>query len=54
MTGNPRNPSNPPKRVHFGEQTEDEMAMAFLQLATLNQGDALKLYLAMLAKRKGK
>jgi hypothetical protein len=51
---NPRNPSNPPKRVTFGEQTENEMAMAFLQVATLNQGDALKLYLALLAKRRGK
>lgn len=51
---NPRNPSNPPKRVHFGEQTEDEMAMAFLQLATLNRGDELKLYLALLTKRRPK
>jgi hypothetical protein len=51
---NPRQPSNPPKRVRFGEQTEDEMAMAFLQVATLNQGDNLKLYLALLAKRRGK
>ena len=27
---NPRNPSNPPKEVSFGEQTTDEMAVAFL------------------------
>jgi hypothetical protein len=52
--GNPRNPSNPPKRVTFGEQTENEMAMAFLQVATLNRGDDLKLYMALLMKRKGK
>jgi hypothetical protein len=51
---NPRQPSNPPKRVRFGEQTEDEMAMAFLQVAPLSQGDALKLYMALLAKRRGK
>jgi hypothetical protein len=51
---NPRQPSNPPRRVRFGEQTEDEMAMAFLQVAPLNQGDALKLYLALIAKRRGK
>ena len=51
---NPRQPSTPPKRVRFGEQTEDEMAMAFLQVAPLNQGDALKLYLALIAKRRGK
>jgi hypothetical protein len=47
---NPKNPSNPPKRVRFGEQTEDEMAMAFLQVATLNRGDDLKLYLALAMK----
>jgi len=29
---NPRNPSNPPKRVTFGEQTTDEMALLFLQV----------------------
>jgi hypothetical protein len=51
---NPRQPSNPPRRVRFGEQTEDEMAMAFLQVATVNPGDNLKLYLALLAKRRGK
>jgi peroxiredoxin len=28
-TSNPLNPSNPPKRVHFGEQTTDEMCFAF-------------------------
>lgn len=30
-SGNPRNPANPPKRVTFGEQTNDEMALLFLQ-----------------------
>jgi hypothetical protein len=29
---NPHNPSNPPKRVTFGEQTTDEMALLFLQV----------------------
>jgi hypothetical protein len=29
-TANPRNPSNPPKRVTWGEGTEDEMCVAFL------------------------
>ncbi len=28
--GNPRNPSNPPKQVTWGEGTEDEMCVAFL------------------------
>lgn len=27
--GNPRNPNSPPKRVHWGEQTTDEMAILF-------------------------
>ena len=29
-TSNPRNPSNPPKKVTWGEGTEDEMCVAFL------------------------
>ena len=29
-TGNPNQPSNPPKLVTFGEQTTDEMCFAFL------------------------
>jgi hypothetical protein len=29
-TANPRNPSNPPKRVTWGEGTEDEMCVVFL------------------------
>lgn len=29
---NPRNPSNPPVLVHWGEQTTDEMALAFLNV----------------------
>ncbi len=30
--GNPRNPSNPPIEVHWGEQTTDEMCIGFLHL----------------------
>jgi hypothetical protein len=51
---NPRNPSSPPKRVRFGEQTEDEMAMAFLQVSTFKPGDDLKLYLALAMKNRKK
>jgi hypothetical protein len=29
-TGNPRNPNNPPKAAHWGEQTTDEMCIAFV------------------------
>jgi hypothetical protein len=36
---NPRQPAHPPKRVHFGEQTSDEMAFVFLQLELAHPGD---------------
>lgn len=29
---NPHNPSSPPQRVHYGEQTKDEMALVFYQI----------------------
>jgi hypothetical protein len=32
-SGNPRNPSSPPRRVTYGEQTTDEMALLFLLVA---------------------
>ena len=38
--GNPHNPSNPPKRVTFGEQTTDEMALLFLQVTLPHPEDA--------------
>jgi len=31
-TANPRNPSSPPKRVLFGEQTTNEMAFAIMEI----------------------
>jgi hypothetical protein len=40
--GNPHNPSNPPKRVTFGEQTTDEMALVFLQVVLPHPEDALR------------
>lgn len=36
---NPRNPSNPPARVRFGEQTTDEMAVAFLTVVLPSPAD---------------
>src|SRR5262249_47625027 len=35
---NPRNPAHPPVRVHWGEQTTDEMAVTFLSV-TLSPAD---------------
>jgi mono/diheme cytochrome c family protein len=37
--GNPHNPSNPPVRVRFGEQTKDEMALAFLGIVLPSPAD---------------
>jgi len=36
---NPHQPTHPPKRVHFGEQTSDEMAFAFLQVELAHRDD---------------
>ena len=36
---NPRNPSNPPARVRFGEQTTDEMAVAFFTVVLPSPDD---------------
>lgn len=36
---NPHNPSNPPKRVTYGEQTTDEMGLVFLQVVLLHPED---------------
>ncbi len=36
---NLRNPSNPPVRVHWGEQTTDEMAVAFLSVKLASLAD---------------
>jgi hypothetical protein len=36
---NPHNPSHPPVRVRFGEQTKDEMALAFLGLVLPSPDD---------------
>ena len=36
---NPRNPSSPPVRVHWGEQTKDEMALAFMGVVLPSPAD---------------
>lgn len=36
---NPRNPSNPPRRVTRGEQTTDEMGILFFNVTLVNQKD---------------
>jgi hypothetical protein len=36
---NPSNPSNPPKRVTFGEQSTDEMGSVTIEIVPVNQRD---------------
>jgi hypothetical protein len=36
---NPHNPSHPPVRIHWGEQTKDEMALVFLNVVLPTRAD---------------
>ena len=36
---NPRNPNVPPERVHYGEQTTDEMAFLFMEVSPVRRID---------------
>jgi hypothetical protein len=40
---NIRNPNQPPKRVTWGEQTTDEMSLAFFQVMPVREEDFDKL-----------
>lgn len=42
---NPRNPSSPPQRVRWGEQTLNEMSIAFLNLMPANEQDMVNIVL---------
>jgi hypothetical protein len=44
---NPRNPRSPPRRVHRGEQTTDEMGITFISLMPRNPADIAKIRAAM-------
>ncbi len=44
---NPTQPSDPPRLVTWGEQTTDEMCLAFLSFATTNPSDRWRLLSAM-------
>ena len=37
--GNPRNPNSPPRDVHWGDFSDDEMAIIYLQATTHNLDD---------------
>ena len=50
-TGNLRNPNTPPKRVTWGEQTTDEMALCFVQLVVKDEAEARQLRAAMIQQQ---
>jgi mono/diheme cytochrome c family protein len=41
---NPNNPANPPVRIHWGEETKDEMALAFLTVVVPTMDDVRELH----------
>jgi thiol-disulfide isomerase/thioredoxin len=53
-TANPRNPSNPPKPVTWGEATTDEMCIGFLGFTAVNENDPLVKLYDSLRQRPGK
>jgi tetratricopeptide (TPR) repeat protein len=40
---NPNNPTHPPRRVFYGQESKDEMASCFLQIKTLEPADRARL-----------
>jgi hypothetical protein len=50
--GNPRNPSHPPVRVAYGEQTTNEMGLAFLTFALPTPAEAAAFRRAAYASRR--
>ncbi len=49
---NPRNPSSPPKRITFGEQSTDEMAFCFMQVIAHDLSDIKPIFAATFAQRQ--
>ncbi len=49
---NPRNPSDPPKRIRFGEQTTDEMCICFIAIAIDKPEDLTKISSAVGRERR--
>jgi len=50
---NPRNPSNPPKRVTWGEQTTDEMALCFVSIVVKDEAEMAQLRNAFIQQQLG-
>jgi hypothetical protein len=49
---NPRNPSNPPKRVQWGEESFDEMGTVGLQIVAVHKEDEAALEQALVARSR--
>ena len=48
--GNPRNPHRPPRRVAYGQRTDDEMAELWFQVLTRSEADRVRLVQDLRAK----
>jgi hypothetical protein len=46
-SGNPKNPHSPPQPVHWGENTTDEMCIAFIQCQTRRPEDRLTVMMSL-------
>ena len=46
-SNNPKNPNAPPRAVHWGENTTDEMCIAFIQVQTRNPDDRLTVLISL-------
>ncbi len=44
---NPKNPNSPPQTVHWGENTTDEMCLAFIQVETRNPADRFTVLMSL-------
>ena len=47
-SANPKNPNSPPQSVHWGENTTDEMCLAFIQVETSDPSDRLKILVSLI------
>jgi hypothetical protein len=47
-SANPKNPNSPPKSVHWGENTTDEMCLAFIQVQTSHPEDRLTILISLI------
>lgn len=49
---NPRNPNNPPKRVRYGEQTNDEMCFLFMPIVPERPSDLTAIFMELVKQSR--